>query len=244
MSDTTPPPSDPVPTPPPAEPTPTPPAAATPPPPPPGAPAPTTYPTAPSAGMPGAAPSNGMGTAALIMGILQFFCLPVIAGVLAIVFGKIGMNKAKAGEATNGGVAKAGFWLGIIGLILTVIAGIVTIILIAAGVAFVSNSVDVAKNSQTGLVDGNYGMNPNSSIRINDRCAFDGAAVNIGQAERHGRRLRIDRVRHGHGHAGRRDLHGDRRRREDRRGQLRLGHDERGGHGRAERRRSAPVHRR
>mgnify|MGYP003608590722 FL=1 len=179
MSDTTPPPSDPVPTPPPAEPTPTPPAAATPPPPPPGAPAPTTYPTAPSAGMPGAAPSNGMGTAALIMGILQFFCLPVIAGVLAIVFGKIGMNKAKAGEATNGGVAKAGCWLGIIGLILTVIAGIVTIILIAAGVAFVSNSVDVAKNSQTGLVDGNYGMNPNSSIRINDRCAFDGAAVNI-----------------------------------------------------------------
>ena len=70
------------PTPPPADPTP---AAATPPPP--GAPAPTAYPTAPSAGLPGAAPANGMGTAALIMGILQFFCLGTIGSILAIIFG-------------------------------------------------------------------------------------------------------------------------------------------------------------
>ncbi len=61
-------------------------------PPPPGMPV-------PPAGMPvpppaGPAPQNGLGTAALIMGILQFFCLGTIGSILAIVFGKIGMNKA------------------------------------------------------------------------------------------------------------------------------------------------------
>ena len=55
-------------------------------------------------------PDNSSGTIALVMGILQFFCLPLIASVLAIIFGRIGMNKAKKGLATNGGVATAGFW--------------------------------------------------------------------------------------------------------------------------------------
>jgi len=67
------------------------------------------------------------------MGILQFFCLGIIGSILAIIFGKVGMNKAKAGLATNGGVAKAGFWLGIIGLILFAIGIIIFIILLASG---------------------------------------------------------------------------------------------------------------
>jgi len=69
-----------------------------------------------------------MGTAALIMGILQFFCLGTIGTILAIVFGKIGMNKAEQGLATNGGAAKAGFILGIIGAVLTVIGIVIYII--------------------------------------------------------------------------------------------------------------------
>jgi len=68
---------------------------------------------------PGAAPQNGMGTAALVMGIVQFFCLGTIGSILAVVFGKIGMNKADQGLATNRGSAKAGFILGIIGLVLS-----------------------------------------------------------------------------------------------------------------------------
>ncbi len=36
-----------------------------------------------------AAPQNGLGTAALVLGIVQFFCFPLIGGVLAIVFGKM-----------------------------------------------------------------------------------------------------------------------------------------------------------
>lgn len=75
----------------------------------------------PGSPAPAAAPQNGMGTAALVMGILQFFCLGTIGSILAVVFGKIGMNKADQGLATNRGAAKAGFVLGIIGLALTAI---------------------------------------------------------------------------------------------------------------------------
>lgn len=80
----------------------------------------------------GLAPQNGLGTAALVMGILQFFCLGTIGSVLALIFGKIGMNKADQGLATNRGVAKAGFVLGIVGLALTAVG--IVVWLIAFGV--------------------------------------------------------------------------------------------------------------
>ena len=69
-------------------------------------------------------PQNGMGTAALVMGILQFFCLGVIGSILAIVFGRIGMKRADQGLATNRGTAKAGVILGIVGVAMQV-AGII-----------------------------------------------------------------------------------------------------------------------
>lgn len=81
----------------------------------------------PESPVPGAAPQNGMGTAALVMGILQFFCLGTVGSILAIVFGKIGMNKADQGLATNRGAAKAGFILGIVGIALTVVGLIVAV---------------------------------------------------------------------------------------------------------------------
>ena len=81
----------------------------------------------------GVAPQNGMGTAALVMGILQFVCIGTIGSILAVIFGKIGMNKADQGLANNRGVAKAGFILGIIGLALSAVGLIVW--LVAFGVA-------------------------------------------------------------------------------------------------------------
>jgi len=94
-------------------------------------PPPPAYPTSPAQYQP--APQNTLGVIALVMGILQFFCLGIIGSILAIIFGKVGMNKAKAGLATNGGVAKAGFWLGIIGVILFAIGIIIFVILLATG---------------------------------------------------------------------------------------------------------------
>lgn len=85
-------------------------------------------PSSMSYGSGGGAPQNGMGTAALTLGILGFFCLPVIFSILAIIFGRIGMTRADQGLATNRGAAQAGFVLGIIGLILGVIVGIFWIV--------------------------------------------------------------------------------------------------------------------
>ena len=84
-----------------------------------------------SGNVPAGPPQNGMGTAALVMGILQFFCLGIVGSILAIIFGRIGMRNAEQGLATNGGSAKAGYWLGIIGVIISVIGIIVWIIVVA-----------------------------------------------------------------------------------------------------------------
>lgn len=94
-----------------------------------------TTPTPYQQGQP-AMPQNGMGTAALVLGILGIIgCIPIIGGILAIIFGRIGMRNAEQGLATNGGVAKAGFILGIIGLVLAVIGVIFYVIFIAAAVS-------------------------------------------------------------------------------------------------------------
>ena len=81
---------------------------------------------------------NGMGTAALVMGILQFVCLGIFGSILAIIFGRIGMTRAMLGQATNGGKAKAGFWLGIIGLVIFVFA--LFLLAITGGLASLSGS--------------------------------------------------------------------------------------------------------
>lgn len=59
-----------------------------------------------------------MGTAALVLGIIGVLVLGCIFGVLAIIFGAIGINRANAGRATNKGAATAGLVLGIVGVVL------------------------------------------------------------------------------------------------------------------------------
>jgi len=144
-------------------------------------------PPVPAAGNP---PQNGIGTAALVMGILQFVCLGPIGTGLAIIFGRIGMKRAERGEADNGGLAKAGFWLGIVGLVLSVIAVVVIVVTGASVFKFAEESVksanestDPAKNSQTGLADGDYQMTPTSTAGVNDSCGFEGPAVAVGTGE-------------------------------------------------------------
>jgi hypothetical protein len=62
---------------------------------------------------------NGMGVAALVLGIVGFVLGP--CSILAIVFGRIGLNRVARGEATNRGVAQAGFVLGIVTLLLWIL---------------------------------------------------------------------------------------------------------------------------
>lgn len=71
--------------------------------------------------MSGPRPTNGMATASLVLGILGMF-LPIL-GVLALIFGSIGISKANEG-AGGKGLAIAGLVLGILGtLVLLYLAG-------------------------------------------------------------------------------------------------------------------------
>jgi hypothetical protein len=73
---------------------------------------------------------NGMGTAALVLGIigvvLSWTVYPgFILGILAIVFGAIGLGRVRRGEATNRGAARAGLVLGIVALALLMLLVVV-----------------------------------------------------------------------------------------------------------------------
>ena len=74
----------------------------------------------PTPPMPAAASTNGFAVASLVLGVVGVvltlaFRLGLISDVLAVVFGALGMSKAREG-APNGGLAKAGLILGLVGL--------------------------------------------------------------------------------------------------------------------------------
>ena len=90
---------------------------------------------------------NTMGVLALIAGILGFTCFPLLGAILAIIFGRMGIKKAEQGLATNGGMAKVGFWLGVISLILSAIGFIIVIILsIVAAIAGGDGTCGIGNN--------------------------------------------------------------------------------------------------
>ncbi|MDI3405982.1 DUF4190 domain-containing protein [Streptomyces cavernicola] len=71
-------------------------------------------------------PQNGLGVTALVLGIIGavlFFTVwgGVILGVLALIFGLIGLSKARKGMATNKGVALTGTILGGVAIVLSIV---------------------------------------------------------------------------------------------------------------------------
>ena len=92
-------------------------------------------PPPPAPGPAGAYPDNNKGTVALITGILGLLVCPIILSIIAIIFGKQGMDAAARGTANNGGMAKAGWVLGIVGLILGVIGIIFYVFVIGFAVS-------------------------------------------------------------------------------------------------------------
>ena len=74
--------------------------------------------------------SNGMGTSALVLGIIGVATswtvfLGFILGILAIIFGAIGLGRVRRGEATNRGAARAGLILGIVAVALMLLLVVV-----------------------------------------------------------------------------------------------------------------------
>ena len=97
-------------------------------------------------------PSNGMGTAALVLGIVGFLTAILVVGgligVLAIIFGFVGLSKVRRGEATNRGSAIAGIVLGAVSVIL---AGI----LVAVGATWIAENADEIEDLGECLDDAN-----------------------------------------------------------------------------------------
>ncbi|MFE6689095.1 DUF4190 domain-containing protein [Streptomyces sp. NPDC057743] len=93
-------------------------------------------PYVPAVGM--AQPSNGMGVAALVLGLVGcalgvlifLFWLSWLPAVLAVIFGGVGLSQARAGRATNKGMAVAGLVLGIIGVLAAVAGAVFTVVLV------------------------------------------------------------------------------------------------------------------
>ncbi len=104
-------------------------------------------------------PNNGMAVAALVLGILTFVCLGPIAGILAIVFGFLGMKKAKELGGTGKGMALAGLILGAVGTIIAIILFVAFVVL--AGTA------TVALKDATGKAD------PSTYTLKIDKCEVD-----------------------------------------------------------------------
>ena len=94
------------------------------------------YPTQPPGQYPAARRRNGMGTAALVLGVvalvlvllLLFSPIGAFLGLLAVLFGILGIMRANRGEADNRGQAVAGLVTGaialLVGLFFTISIGV------------------------------------------------------------------------------------------------------------------------
>ncbi|MFN2562011.1 MAG: DUF4190 domain-containing protein [Jatrophihabitans sp.] len=74
------------------------------------------YPNAPEAAPRAGTRSNGLAIASLVCGIVGLLVFAIILGPLAIIFGGVGLSRAKAG-AGHRGMAIAGMVLGIIDVV-------------------------------------------------------------------------------------------------------------------------------
>lgn len=88
--------------------------------------------------------TNGLATAALVFGIIGFMAiLPLIGPVLAIIFGSIALHQIKQGKGTGRGLAHAGLWLGVAGVVFQLIILTVLIAVTYTGVQQKANLVSL-----------------------------------------------------------------------------------------------------
>jgi hypothetical protein len=107
------------------------------------------------------APRNGLGIAALILGIIGalsgipmiLFWLAGPLGLLALIFGLVGMSRVKKGQATNKGVAITGTILGALSIVLAVVGVIVTVLAVNKAVDEVNKEFDKQSGSSSNIKD-------------------------------------------------------------------------------------------
>jgi len=78
--------------------------------------------------------NSGKAVASLVLGIAGFVVCPLVCSVLAIVFGKQAQNEISRNPALQGGgMATAGYILGIVGLALSALFILIVVVGAAAG---------------------------------------------------------------------------------------------------------------
>ena len=118
-----------------------------------GAPGPAAYQPMP----PATRGSNGLAVAALVLGILTFVCLGPIGAILAIVFGALGLKRAK--EIGDGqGMSIAGIVLGSVGMVGSIIAIILLVTLGATATHNLNNFGGEADPSTFTIATGACGV--------------------------------------------------------------------------------------
>lgn len=151
--------------------------------PPPAAPPPAT----PPAPVPGAQPPTSTNAViGLVLAIGSWFICPIIAAIAALL---VARSSAKEIESSGGTVGGAGLntatriiaWINI-GVY--IVAGVIFAIIAALGIgifAQVASTVDPVTNTQTGLADGEYVMESNASLVINNECTFSGPVYTMNE---------------------------------------------------------------
>lgn len=82
-------------------------------------------------GHPSAPPRNGIGTVALVLGIvglvLSLFVIGALPGILAIIFGVIGLSRVRRRQATNRGAALTGVITGVLSLVVAIVVAVTVV---------------------------------------------------------------------------------------------------------------------
>ena len=90
-------------------------------------------PPSPYGGPPGAGlPTNGKAIAALVLGILSLVCFGLLAGIPAIILGRMAKQEIAQGNGSGAGLAQGGLVTGIIGTVLSGLGLILWIIILIA----------------------------------------------------------------------------------------------------------------
>ncbi|WP_059011656.1 DUF4190 domain-containing protein [Streptomyces specialis] len=147
-------------------------------------------------------PRNGMGTSSLVLGVVAAalcwtFILSVVTlvlGVLAVIFGVVGLRRARRREATNGGVARGGLWTGVgsaaVSAVLTVLLFVWALapvpVVSAAGADFLADTGDqvafddglvVVADAPSVNADGGYSVRLRLANEGDEDIALDGSRL-------------------------------------------------------------------
>ena len=76
-----------------------------------------------------AAPTNGLAVASLVCGLVGLFLVPVLAPLLAVIFGHIARGQIRNSGAQGGGMAVAGLVMGYIGLAFALIGFLIFLVI-------------------------------------------------------------------------------------------------------------------